>query len=50
MAVVPVAGRQAKQLFFTTREDSASETILKLTAGPLLLWAALYSLVPWLLR
>lgn len=49
MAAVPVAGRQARQLFYTSREDTASETILKIAMGPLVLWAAFYSVLPWLL-
>lgn len=49
MSVVPVAKAQAKQLFFTSKDNTASETILKVTMVPLLLWACFYSVLPWLL-
>lgn len=48
-AAVPAARQQVVQLFFTSRENTASETILKVTIGPLMLWACVYGLLPWLL-
>ena len=41
--------QQVQQLFYTSREDTAAETIMKMAMGPLALWACLYSLLPWLL-
>ncbi len=49
ISAMPGAKAQAKQLFFTTHDNTASETILKVTMGPLLLWACFYSVLPWLL-
>lgn len=49
VAVLPAVRQQFQQLFFTTRDCTAAETIMKVAMGPLALWACLYSVLPWIL-